>query len=540
MTSTIPTRTSRSSSARSYSNRRETLPGLLIALILAGCQTTSPPPASTPAPPPPTIPDPTAAPTPDPALSATTTPDPSPPPVMTPERLFKRLDLIAALPDLQLDVELFYAEHWMSVKQTVVVPNQSGENWTEVVFNIPLNHNADAFYLDEMRVTLAETIQEGPPALLPGETTLRVPLPRPAQSGERVQVEMAYRVLIPPVTATAWPPLGTTGFRYEISDVGEFALTQAGEWYPALAPYQPGEGWQTWQYRPVGDPTIYPLVNTSLNVKTDSDVVVVSGGAQQTIEPGEDGTWRFFMPAARGVAFLASPDYRRLESAANGIPVVSVFMPQHEEAGQAALEVAVESIQLYEKLYGPYPYESLVVAENGFFGGMEYSGLITITDYAYLNYGGKSPSLLHALVSHETAHQWWYGAVGSDQPNEPWLDESLAFYSELLYFEYNDPESTAWWWERRVNVYQPHGPVDASIYSYADSADFITSVYGQAARFLRDLREQMGDDRFFAFLRDYYATYSGQFVTGADFKQMAQEYAGVDLQPLFEAYFAEP
>jgi aminopeptidase N len=199
-----------------------------------------------------------------------------------------------------------------------------------------------------------------------------------------------------------------------------------------------------------------------------------------------------------------------------------------------------QSITLFEELFGPYPYDSLTVAENGFFGGMEYSALITISDYAYISYPGDSPSLLHALVSHETAHQWWYGAVGNDQANEPWLDESLAFYSELLYFERTNPDAVPWWWERRVDVYNPQGPVDATIYTYDVSASFITSMYGQAARFLRDLRETMGDDVFFAFLHDYYAAYSGRFATGADFKEMARSHSEADLTPLFEAYFAKP
>src|SRR5688500_1552240 len=163
---------------------------------------------------------------------------------------------------------------------------------------------------------------------------------------------------------------------------------------------------------------------------------------------------------------------------------------------------------------------------------MEYSGLISITDYAYATYVGQTPSLLGVLIAHETAHQWWYGAVGNDQANEPWLDESLAFYSELLYIETYEPDGTAWWWEHRVNVYEPYGPVDATIYTYDVSASFITSMYGQAARFINELRAHMGDDAFYAFLQEYYATYKGKIVTAQDFKSMAQAHSEADLMPL--------
>jgi hypothetical protein len=36
------------------------------------------------------------------------------------------------------------------------------------------------------------------------------------------------------------------------------------------------------------------------------------------------------------------------------------------------------------------------------------------------------------FVTHELAHQWWFGIVGNDEYAEPWLDESLATWSMFL------------------------------------------------------------------------------------------------------------
>jgi hypothetical protein len=437
--------------------------------------------------------------------------------------------LTAALPEVTLDVELFYTERWMRAVQTVEMPNTTPDAWSEIVFNTPINHIPDAFYLDALTVTLGAEVQEGTPPLIGTDTILRVPLPRPALPGETVTIEMRYRVVIPPLPSTDWPPSGTTGWTFD--------LIQAGEWYPSLVPYIAGAGWLTWEYRPVGDPTVYPLVNCTLIVRTEPEVTIVSGSVPVR---DQNGAWRFRMERARGIAFLASDRYESASAEANGIPVTSTYLPEHAAAGQAALEIAVQSLLLFEELYGPYPYESLTVAENGFFGGMEYTALASITDYAYLVYPGGAPSLLHALVAHEIAHQWWYGAVGNDQTTEPWLDESLAFYSELLYFERYYPEAIDWWWETRVSRYDPSGPVDATIYSYDDSERFILSMYGQAARFMRDLRALMGDEAFFAFVRDYYETFRWRMVTADDFFAAARRHTGEDLAPLLEAYFANP
>lgn len=430
------------------------------------------------------------------------------------------------LPNVILDVELFYSDRWMRVYQVVDVPNETSDTWSEVVFSVPINYTPDAFALDSLKVTQGDTVQEGLPSLYGQETMLHVPLPRPLQPGETVQIEIGYRVIFPPVAPTDWPPIGTTGWTENI--------IQAGEWYPSLVPYVNGVGWQTWRYHPVGDPTIYPLTTINLTVTTQENVVVASGG----LLDAQDGVWRFQVNAARGIAFLASTSYKVTERDFSGISLSSYYLEEHAWAGEAALDIAENAIKLFSEIYGPYPYRSLTIAENGFFGGMEYSELISITDYCYHTYQGQPDSIMNVLVAHETAHQWWYGAVGNDQANEPWLDESLAFYGELLYFERYHPDYVDWWWEKRVDVYDPYGPVDATIYSYERSEYFIPSMYGQAARFVRDLRKIMGDEKFFAFLKDYYTTYRWKTVTAQDFVGTVREHYDGDLTPLLKAYFS--
>jgi aminopeptidase N len=49
------------------------------------------------------------------------------------------------------------------------------------------------------------------------------------------------------------------------------------------------------------------------------------------------------------------------------------------------------------------------------------------------------------MTPHELSHQWFYGFIGSNHALEPWLDEALATYAELLYYERYHPESVDWW-----------------------------------------------------------------------------------------------
>jgi aminopeptidase N len=50
----------------------------------------------------------------------------------------------------------------------------------------------------------------------------------------------------------------------------------------------------------------------------------------------------------------------------------------------------------------------------------------------------------------------------------------------------------------------------------------------------------IGDEAFFAFLRDYADTYAGQIVTSDDFFDLLAEHTDADIQPLLDEYFAEP
>jgi aminopeptidase N len=171
---------------------------------------------------------------------------------------------------------------------------------------------------------------------------------------------------------------------------------------------------------------------------------------------------------------------------------------------------------------------------------MEYSGLVTISGYAYETYTGAPTDLLVSLTSHEVAHEWWYGAVGNDQVRSPWLDEALAKYSEVLYYERYAPSVVDWWWRAHIDYWDPTAPLDSTLYDFSSTATFIHELYGRGARFIRDLRALMGDEGFFAFLQDYQRQGRGRLMTTEDFFAIAGAHTDADLTPLRQSYFSGP
>jgi aminopeptidase N len=119
--------------------------------------------------------------------------------------------------------------------------------------------------------------------------------------------------------------------------------------------------------------------------------------------------------------------------------------------------------------------------------------------------------------------------VANDQAMEPWLDEALCTYSELLFYEEYYPELVNWWWEYRVNYYQPEGTINQTIYEYQGFVPYRNATYLQGAKFLQSLREELGDEDFFEFLNEYATSQNNKISTQAHFFNLLEKYTDQDI-----------
>ena len=168
---------------------------------------------------------------------------------------------------------------------------------------------------------------------------------------------------------------------------------------------------------------------------------------------------------------------------------------------------------------------------------MEYDGLYFLSKGFYNLYDGTPQGYLTMIAVHETAHQWWYTKVANDQALEPWLDEALCTYSEYIFYETQYPEFADWWWEYRVNYYQPSGKIDLPIYDYPGFIPYRDATYLQGAKFLHQLRSQMGNDQFFTFLKTYAAMYDGKISSTVLFWKLVERITREDQTALMDEYF---
>jgi hypothetical protein len=438
------------------------------------------------------------------------------------------------LPRYTLNVLFDDAAHSLSVQQTIDFTNPaSGELGAlpDLALVVEPNRWPNGFELQELAWgdgAIAGAGQAITEYTLEGNR-LRLPLAEPLLPGESLQLQLSYQVNLPPI-----PPPSETNrpVPYGYTD----RQTNLVDWHPFLPPYQPDSGWQIndpWYF---GEHQVYAAADFQVDLTLADPqaglVIAASAPAEQTT-----GGFRYTLRGARSFALSASTQYEVFQTQTGETTILSYAFPAHSGQGQAALQYTAEALELYQELFGPYPFASLSVVEADFLDGMEYSGLYFLSRGFYNLYDGTPQGYLTIIAAHETAHQWWHSQVGNDQGLEPWLDEALCTYSERLFYEHQYPELVDWWWAFRIDFYQPGGAINGSIYDYDSFRAYRDAVYLHGAQFLEALRAKVGDEMFRDFLRAYAAHYRGQQATAQGFFDLLHTFTAENFDPVIEAYF---
>lgn len=414
-------------------------------------------------------------------------------------------------------IDFDQAQRHAIVTQTVQYVNATGEALDELTFVIEPNRLVGVFHVADLRWGSGQPIED---YTLDG-ARLRVPLTNRLAMWSSVTLSLRYEINVPEQAG----PFGATPRQINF-----------GDWYPFIPAYRAGQGWLIHEPGAAGEQLVYDVADYHVairlaNLPVDS-VVVASAPAEMV-----DDEYHYQLKAARNFAWSISAEYETISQTVETVAVIGYIQPQHLEAGRAALQATAQALELYSDLFAPYPHQQLSFVEADFPDGMEYDGLYFLGSEYFEGYQGQPQGYLTAIAVHETAHQWWYALVGNDQALEPWLDEALATYSELLFYEHVYPDLIAWWWQFRVKRFEPSGGVDSTIYEHAGFRSYVNAVYLRGALFMEEVRRQMGNEPFWGFLREYAILNAGRFVTADDVFARMRQHSPIDINTLKAAFF---
>lgn len=316
-----------------------------------------------------------------------------------------------------------------------------------------------------------------------------------------------------------------------------------GNFYPIACVYENGEFMQK-PYSYNGDPFYSEMANYNVSLKVDNDFVVASSGEQKEIVKSDNTTtYNISAKCVRDFAFVLSKDFQVASKKVNDT-VVSYYYFEDENYAKS-LDSSCLSLSCFERLFGDYPYSTLSVCESDFLhGGMEYPNLVYIsndvTDYAeYTN-----------VIIHEIAHQWWYGIVGNNEYDEPWLDEALAEMSCLMFYDENPSYNISTSGKKNllvsnygmfVDVFKAvYGSVNEcmtrSLDEYISETEYTYITYVKGNIMLADLQEFVGKKRFEKALKKYYSTYKYKIAKGDDFISCFANVCGKEAGSFIKSY----
>jgi hypothetical protein len=442
-----------------------------------------------------------------------------------------------------LDLQLNYSTKAAAVNETILYPNWSGETLTNLVLAVEPNLWSGGFSLKTI------TIDNQPVTNYTLENLnqrLEIQLPQPLLPSGTITINITYSLILPEMQAYV---NASNDVRPQIYGYSEKQVNFV-DWYPFVVPYIPGQGWvlhNPWFY---GEHLMYDLADFAVTVTfTDgANPKVAASGAEvesgveptsaATPTPGGIVRRRYMLQAGRTFALSMSDHFKVAQQTIGDVTVYSYYFGLYDAPGQAMLKTTVEAMQTFSERFGPYRHKTLTAVQGDFNDGMEFSGLYFISrDYFNLYRSDNPVNYLVIIAAHETAHQWWFDAVANDQALEPWLDEALSTYSERIYYETIYPELVDLWWGYRYFEFQQAGYVDTAIYDGGGQRPYWDKVYLTGARFFEDLRAEVGDEIFFAFLKDYYNQMVGKQATSTDFFRVFRENTAADITALLIEYF---
>ena len=283
------------------------------------------------------------------------------------------------------------------------------------------------------------------------------------------------------------------------------------------------------------------------DITVPEQLTVASNGVLTASEPvGQDRMryiWESKYPMVDSLYVVCATDYVQFSAAwdydTSTMPVLFYIWPEEDTPERRdALLSTLDMLDVFSALFGPYPFrdEKYGLAQYGYGNGMEHQTLTCFNAFTH------DPRNMEDLLAHELAHQWWGDAVTTATWNHMWLQEGFATYGQVLWREFKPGAPPG---SLKSAIYAHH-PYDMRGTVYLFPEDIVDwddvysfTVYDKGAWVLHMLRHIVGDDTFFAILREYRRRFEYSHATTEDFHMVVADMTGRDWAWFFDQWLYE-
>ncbi len=401
----------------------------------------------------------------------------------------------------------------------------------------------------------------------------RIFLDNPLLPGDSIIITTPFHVKI---------PLGVTS---RLGHIGE--SYQISQWYPKPAVYD-RTGWHQMPYLDQGEfyaefgsfdvsitlPDNY-IVGATGNLHNDRELKVLENLAADTtwinakkekfpnvpISSKRTKTLQYKEKNIHDFAWFADKQFHvikgsvRLPQSGKEVTTWVMFTDEQSDLWKKSISYVNQAVFFFSNLIGDYPYNNFTAVQSALNAGsgMEYPG-ITVIGLV------KNGYTLDEVIAHEIGHNWFYGALGSDERRYPFMDEGVTSLYEKRYMNHTYPGKKLWeiyikklklakflhveklpvqrmqeleWLTiSRRSLEQPLN-LNSTDYS---SKNYGMIIYDKAAAGFNYLRAYLGDSLFDSSMQNYYENWKFRHPQPDDLRNVFESTTGKDLSWFFDDF----
>ena len=372
-----------------------------------------------------------------------------------------------------------------------------------------------------------------------------VVLPLPLLPGKKIGITTPFKVKLPFNFSRG----GHVGNDYQIT-----------QWFPKPAVYD-HQGWHPMPYLDQGEfysefgkfevaitvPSAYVVAATGILQDTSTLREMKTMGKHSVT--GVSKTWHFIQDNIHDFAWFASKNYvvkydTVILSTSKVVDVFSYYK-KGNKAWAKSIGYAKEGLRKYSEWIGDYPYSIASVVQGNDtkrYGGMEYPTITLITT-------SNDEHELDATLVHELGHNWFYGALASNERTHPWMDEGMnTFYQKKYEWEkYHSymhlveapfkntakfPDDEEAMLLATMAKIEKDQPIDLPADQYSE-INYNLVVYYKASRWMKKLQDEMGRETFDKAMQEYYRNWKFKHPYPEDYKAAMEKNVGKKLDAIF-------
>ena len=474
-----------------------------------------------------------------------------------------------------IDAELDPIKHTITGKQTLTWRNRSAQPVCSIYMHLYLNgfEGAGSTFMTEKRASESgfrsnvdtkdgefgfirlDKVRQGDAAATwtfvqpdggpkTDRSVVRIDLPQPVAAGASTTLDIDFFDQLPRVVAR-------TGY------YGSFHLV--AQWFPKIAVLElAGERgataprWNAHEFH-LHSEFYADFGSYDVRITVPKGYTVGATGALQGTPAEKAGklTHRYVQDDVHDFAWtadkrFAAPMVKTWNGPRGPVQVNVLYTPDYASNAQPVLQATIDSLEYFSRTLGPYPYKTItaVVPPYGAdeAGGMEYPTFFTADSTDMVEAGSIGRFMLDFVTIHEFGHGYFFGILGSNEFEEPMLDEGMnEYWNQRMMVERKQDLALERPWTRWFGIGTRIGPFDmerlgSSLGDPADplgdnawgrlSSGSYGTVYSRTATVMRQIEAMVGTPAMERAMQLYYERWKFRHPSLADLREALAEGTG--------------